>query len=193
MNLPVSPDVLIDRLSGIQYATPSEVGDGTEYSRAAVLIGLIRIDERLDLLYIRRSQNVITHKGQVAFPGGRQEDTDHDAVDTALREAEEEIGLERDNVQILGTLPFILTPTNFLITPVVGWIKNKFQIRLQKSEVDRVFTIPLNWLANPEHHSRRSYQSLTGLRHGVIFYKPYDGETLWGVTAEITQRFINIL
>jgi 8-oxo-dGTP pyrophosphatase MutT (NUDIX family) len=119
---------------------------------------------------------------------------------TALREAQEEIGLVPNQVRILGQMNSLWTITNYLVTPIVGVIPWPFSIRLEEIEVSRVFTIPLDWLADPEHHEVRYRtipspysQIMQSERHPVIYFNPYQEELLWGVSAEIIVSFINIL
>lgn len=173
---------------------------------AAVLVPLLRAlvgDNGMEgwhLLLTRRSDRLAEHSGQVAFPGGRCDPDDLTPEATALREAYEEIGLHPNQVKILGRLPNMWTITNYSITPVVAVIPWPFPIQLAKHEVSRVFTIPLAWLADPAHHEirQRTIPSPYSLQlksesYPIIYYHPYDGEVLWGVSAEITNGLIRIL
>jgi 8-oxo-dGTP pyrophosphatase MutT (NUDIX family) len=175
-------------------------------SQAAVLVPLLRapVGENgttgWHLLFTRRSDRLVAHRGQVSFPGGRFENGDASSQVTALREAQEEIGLDPTQVQILGSLNRVWTITNYSITPIVGVIPWPFPVRLEEIEVSRVFTIPLAWLADPAHQeirqrtipepfsTRLQVNSLP-----VIYFHPYLGEVLWGVSAEITKNLLNIL
>ena len=152
------------------------------------------------LLLTRRSDHLAEHRGQVAFPGGRSDPGDPSPEATALREAEEEIGLKPADVQILGCLNNVLTITNYCITPVIGVIPWPYPIRLEQNEVSRVFTIPLNWLAAPGHHELRQRTfpppystSLGSESFPVIYFHPYDNEVLWGVSAKITMDLLKAL
>ena len=173
---------------------------------AAVLVPLLRAPIKLGgkpawhLLLTRRSDRLAEHRGQVAFPGGRCDSTDVTPEATALREAHEEIGLDPTCVQILGRLANMWTISNYSITPVVAVVPWPFEIILAEHEVSRVFTIPLTWLANPSHLEirQRTIPSPYSLRiksenHPVMYFHPYDGEVLWGVSAEITNNLIRIL
>ena len=115
---------------------------------AAVLIPLLRNNCAWQVLLTRRNSNLQEHGGQVAFPGGRVEPTDANPETTALREAHEEIGLKPQDVRILGRLKQMRTITNYNITPIIGVIPWPYQFQLEALEVSRVFTIPLDWLAN---------------------------------------------
>lgn len=166
---------------------------------AAVLVPLLQQGNPKEwhLLFTRRTDTVADHKGQVSFPGGREEPGDTSPIDTALREAREEIGLDSSSVKILGTLPGCHTITNYWVVPVVGFIRWPFQAHLHLEEVSRIFTIPLGWLQRKENHELRD--RIIFLPDGqqkkidVIFFKPYEDELLWGVSAEITLSLLNVL
>jgi 8-oxo-dGTP pyrophosphatase MutT (NUDIX family) len=142
------------------------------------------------LLYTRRTETVESHKGQVSFPGGACDDGETSPEQTALRETEEEIGIPARDVKILGRLANLITITYFRVTPVVGVVKWPAVLRVENNEVARVFTIPLEWLANP---SNRWQFERADLKRPLIAYHPYDGELLWGATARITVDFLNAL
>jgi 8-oxo-dGTP pyrophosphatase MutT (NUDIX family) len=173
---------------------------------AAVLIPLFlsknsgQEKEIWQVLLTRRTDTVAEHQGQVAFPGGRADPTDTTPEMTALREAREEIGLDPVRVKILGRMNSLQTITNYLVTPIVGVIPWPFPVQLEETEVSRVFSIPLDWLADPDHHEIRQrtipeqfIKILHRASHPVIYFQPYQDELLWGVSAEITLRFIDIL
>jgi 8-oxo-dGTP pyrophosphatase MutT (NUDIX family) len=156
---------------------------------ASVLVPLARQHDAWYLLYTRRADSVEHHKGQVSFPGGASE-TGESAEQTALREADEEIGIRPADVRILGRLPQIVTISDYLVTPVVGILRWPYAFRVYAPEVARVFVLPLAWLAVRQNHMKFT-RSETG-KH-VIAYQPYDGEMLWGATAHITIEFLKIL
>jgi 8-oxo-dGTP pyrophosphatase MutT (NUDIX family) len=120
---------------------------------AAVLVPLV-MREELCLLLTERGAQLSTHSGQIAFPGGRTDESDRDAVHTALREAEEEIGLPPSHVEVLGTLPTYTTGSAYIITPVVALVQPGFELRPNPAEVADVFEVPLGYLMNPAHHRR---------------------------------------
>jgi 8-oxo-dGTP pyrophosphatase MutT (NUDIX family) len=161
---------------------------------AAVLIPFLRMAEEWQLLFTRRTDRVADHKGQVAFPGGSVDPDDRSPEFTALREAEEEIGLKPLDVRVLGRLHDLPTVTNYCITPVVGVIPWPYALRLAEIEVSRAFIIPLAWLADPAHHEIRA-RSLPGsaVRLKVIYFQTYDDELLWGVSAQITLNLLAAL
>lgn len=161
--------------------------------RAAVLVPLLQERGEWHLLYIRRSTDVQDHKGQVAFPGGAIEPDDINEAAAAMRESREEIGLSTQAIRILGQMGSRNTISHYYITPVVGVIDWPFPIQMQTSEVSRVFTIPLRWLAEPSHHRRSDVIRPTGVIEPVYFFDVFDGELLWGITAAITLHFLEIL
>lgn len=157
---------------------------------AAVLLPLIDWDGEWHLLFTRRTDVVEHHKGQVSFPGGATDPEDVSAEHTALREAEEEIGLGPADVRVLGQMGEYLTVTNFRVTPVVGVIPWPYCFKIHTLEVGRVFTIPLTWLNDPTNRLEFTRQET---RRGVVVYLPYDGELLWGATARMTVNFLSLL
>lgn len=199
---------IVQRLRASQSGnSPAFVGiRGFEEPRpAAVLVPLIHHPPEATtagwhILYTRRTELVQDHKGQVSFPGGRADPGDQSPVDTALREAFEEIGLRRGDVRIVGQMDPFLTITNYLVTPVIGIIPWPYQFLIQPQEVSRVFTIPMDWMANTLNYEIRQRELPPGLRIppqftrlDVIYFHQYDGENLWGVTAEVTLRFLRLL
>jgi 8-oxo-dGTP pyrophosphatase MutT (NUDIX family) len=162
------------------------------YRKAAVLIPLLQKDGEWHLLYTRRTETVQDHKGQVSFPGGGTEEIDKSPVDTALREAQEEIGLQPEHVSVLGFMSQYPSITDYLVTPVVGRITWPFEMNISTNEVGRVFTIPIKWLADPQNREEKLI-TRPGGQVWVSYYKPYEGETLWGLTARITVNFLEIL
>jgi len=160
---------------------------------AAVLVPLFWENAQWHLLFTRRTETVHSHKGQVSFPGGAADPVDNTPIETALREAHEEIGLTPDHVDILGLLSRRPTVTSFLISPVVARISWPYTFQMSREEVSRVFTIPLDWLADPSHREARQRMFPNGHQEPVIYYQPYDGETLWGATAAITMDLLRIL
>lgn len=161
---------------------------------AAVLIPFIMEKSEWHLLFIRRTEAPGDHSGQVAFPGGRMDPQDASPEYTALREAREEIGLEPADVTVLGILPQITTITNYLVTPVAGRIPWPYQFLLAQEEVSRIFLIPLSWLVDPNHyhiHPPQLHQPYGTI--STIFFEPYEGELLWGVTARIVVNLAHTL
>ena len=163
------------------------------FTQAAVLVPLVNRHGAWDLLFTRRTDTVENHKGQVAFPGGAVEPHDRTLEDAALREAWEEIGLPPACVRLLGRLPLLSTITGYCVTPVVGEIVGPVVYQPAPAEVSRVFQVPLDWLADPRNWEKRWYTRPNGFADWVIFYQPYHGEVIWGVTASIVHSFLAAL
>ena len=182
-----------NRLHEIQSATSTDgytQGNTGASKSAAVLVPLLRQDNEWHLLYTRRTDQVESHKGQVSFPGGASNDGETSPEQTALREAQEEIGIDPRGVRLLGRLNSMLTITSYHVTPVVGVIPWPTVFRPEQAEVARIFTMPLTWLAE---RSNRWEFNMLGRDYSVIVYHPFDGETLWGATARMTVDFLEIL
>ena len=162
--------------------------------RAGVLIPLTRIEDDWHLLFIRRSEFEDDHHGgQVAFPGGGAEAGDDDIVATALRETQEETGLQVGHLRILGRLNDVVSITNYLVTPVVGAFDSPYPFVQDRTEVARIFTIPLEWLAEPSNRRTETHEITGEGSWPVIYYERYDGELLWGFTAGLTRELLSIL
>ncbi len=160
------------------------------YKCAAVLIPLTFYDDEWHLLFTRRTEGLNDHGGQVAFPGGQCDFDDGKAENTALREADEEIGLKAKDVRVLGKVDDVVTVTNYRITPIVGVFEWHYAFFVSTVEVARVFTMPLNWLADSKNYWRFQHPEA---RHPTIAYHPFDGELLWGATARITVNFLRVI
>ncbi len=162
---------------------------------AAVLMPFLCTPQGWHLLFIRRTLHPKDrHGGQVAFPGGRCNPHDPSAVRAALRETQEEVGIQPEDVRILGQLRDMLTITNYRVTPVVGAIPWPYPVRPQPEEVSRIFTIPFEWLADPANRAtqhRKLFQR--GRPIPVIHFQPYDGEILWGASARMTLLLLEAL
>lgn len=161
-----------------------------------MLVPLIESPDGWQVLFTRRTDTVPTHKGLVSFPGGSAEEPDRGPADTALREAWEEIGLPPGQARICGYLDTLdLEITGLTITPVIGIIPWPFEVRKSEKEVKRVFTVPLDWLADEKNYRFRHYdQRENPLWPSTdLFYDEYDGEIVWGLTAYITVGLVKRL
>jgi 8-oxo-dGTP pyrophosphatase MutT (NUDIX family) len=186
-----TPELRSDvRLRSDPYVEPS--GEATA---AAVLIPLVRHEDRLTVLLTHRARHLQAHAGQISFPGGRIEAADAGPVEAALRETVEEIGLPPESIQTLGTLPNYLTVTGFDVTPVVGMIAAPLSLRLDASEVEDAFEVPLSFLMDTRNHQRRVVS--VGGQQRFVYAIPYqDGpreRMIWGVTAAIVRNFYAFL
>lgn len=162
---------------------------------AAVLVPLAWFEEAWHVVFIRRAvSDRDHHSGQVAFPGGRLEPVDRTLEQAALREAHEEIGLHPRATRVLGRLPAYLTITNYRVTPFVATIDWPYAFELAEDEVSRVFTIPLDWLADRGNYELRPRERvIPGKPVKVVYYRRYDGEVLWGATARMTLSLLDAL
>jgi 8-oxo-dGTP pyrophosphatase MutT (NUDIX family) len=172
----------------------AEMYTSVQLKCAAVLILLVWWKDEWHLVYTRRTEVVEHHKGQVSFPGGGCNPDETTPEQTALREAEEEIGLKPGDVHLLGRLNEVLTITRYRVTPVVGVMPWPYEVQPEPAEVERVFTIPLLWLSQSEN-----WEEHPGTPAGVprpfmvISYHLYDGEILWGASARMTHNFLSVL
>lgn len=159
--------------------------DGRLHKPAAVLIPVVAHPHEATVLLTHRAQHLKDHAGQVAFPGGKIDAQDKSPVDAALREAEEEIGLERHLIEPLGLLDPYLSSTGYRILPVVGLVTPCFALRPDPQEVERVFEAPLGFLMDPAHHEQHEREWRGAMRR--YFAMPYKEHYIWGVTAGILR------
>ncbi len=160
--------------------------DGSKHRRAAVLVPVVSHPEGATVLLTRRSAQLRDHSGQIAFPGGKIDPTDADAIAAALREAEEEIGLERRFVRPLGYLDPYLSSTGYRILPVLAIVRPGFDLTIDPSEVDIAFEAPLGFLMDPDNHARHSREWQGMIRHYLAM--PFGEHYIWGVTAGILRN-----
>ena len=159
--------------------------------RAAVLIPLVRRPDGLTILLTMRTDHLSSHAGQVSFPGGRSEPFDGSPVATALRETEEEVGLARQHVEVLGCLPDYLTGTGYQVTPVVGLVTPPFELRADPSEVAEIFEVPMAFLMDGVNHQRLSVELPGGRRS--FYAMPYERFYIWGATAGMLRNLFHLL
>jgi len=162
---------------------------------AAVLVPLV-LREQPTLLLTQRTLHMNTHSGQVAFPGGKADPDDVDAAATALREAEEEIGLARRWVEVLGALPTYTTGTRFVVTPVVALVDPAHQLALNADEVAAAFEVPLAYLLDPANHRRHAMEVLGARREwfSMPWCEPDGTERfIWGATAGMLRNLYRFL
>jgi 8-oxo-dGTP pyrophosphatase MutT (NUDIX family) len=178
----------IDRLRASLLREPAhgepvrEQGSGDQVlAPAAVLFPIVERDDGHTVLLTQRTAHLRDHAGQVSFPGGRVEAGDSSPVHTALRETEEEIGLGREHVEVLGFLPEYLTSTGFAVTPVVALVRPPFKLAVDPFEVAEAFEVPLAFLLDPANHKRHSLHYRGALHH--FFAMPYGDYFIWGATA----------
>jgi 8-oxo-dGTP pyrophosphatase MutT (NUDIX family) len=161
------------------------------FHRAAVLVPLVQKSDGFDLLLTKRTDAVETHKSQISFPGGMVDSDDVDITQTALREAEEELGLPPSAVETLGMLDDLPTPTGFVITPVIGVIQSLPALRPNTVEVAEVFQAPLEFFVD-ERNGKSELREFRGKQHEVWFYQ-FGEHLIWGATAMITRSLLQRL
>jgi 8-oxo-dGTP pyrophosphatase MutT (NUDIX family) len=185
---PAQREWLVERLARPAPVSVRNLSDGFRLpgregapTPAAVLVPLVNRPNQLTVLFTQRSADLPDHPGQISFPGGRVEPEDPDAGATALREAEEEIGLPREKVSLLGRLAEYETVTGYRVKPVVGWIDPPFPIKPDPIEVADVFEVPLSFLLEPAN-LQRHFRMLGELRRDY-YAIPYRDRYIWGATA----------
>jgi len=194
----LSADDFLTRLAGNAPGFHTDiVGDHTfnpeitdmfmaiERKPAAVLIPIVRREPGATMLFTQRTDNLSSHPGQVAFPGGKIDDSDISAEAAALREAEEEIGLKPEDVEMIGRAPDYLTGSGYHIAPVLGLVKPDARFTLNEHEVSDIFEVPLSFLMDPANHviGSRVWQ---GVRR-TYYEMPYEDRYIWGVTAGMVR------
>lgn len=158
---------------------------------AAVLVPVILHQAEPTILLTERTRGLLDHAGQVSFPGGSRERGDSSAVATALREAQEETGLEHRLVEPVGFLDGYLTITGYAVTPVVGLIRPGFALHPDPVEVAEVFEVPLAFLRNPANRQLR--QRRLGERELGYYLFEYQQHSIWGATAAMLVNFLQKL
>lgn len=158
---------------------------------AAVLIALVRRDEDISVLYTERSPELRSHSGQIAFPGGKIDPEDPGPGDAALREANEEVGLERSDARLLGYLPAYFTGSNYLITPVVAEVRPSRDFVPNPGEVKSLFEVPLPLLMREE--SFGTFRIRRRDQEHTTWQIVHQGLVIWGITANLTRRFYELV
>ena len=194
-------DPVIDRITSRLLGTPPQPAAASELvpdwapvrpfdrppMRAAVLIAIVERPEGPTVLYTERSPDLRAHSGQVAFPGGKIDPSDHDAADAALREAYEEVALDPAEAQVLGFMPVYFTGSNYLITPVVATVRPSRPFVPNPGEVHSVFEVPLARILNAESYAHVRVKR--GGEEHQTWKIDHDGHVIWGITANLTRMF----
>lgn len=178
-------------MRGDHSLVPGGAPPATALTPAAVLVPLVMHPENLAVLLTQRTQHLAAHAGQISFPGGRREADDADAIAAALRETEEEVGLTRDHVEIVGRLDTYVTSTGFEITPVVGLVRFPYPTRLDSFEVAEIFEVPLAFILDPANRQRQSREVKGRQRSFYVF--PYENRHIWGATAGMLVNLAEVL
>jgi len=195
------PDALRQRFKSPPVWTPEITVErrftSREFTHASVLVPLVQRDE-ITVLLTQRTDHLTDHPGQISFPGGRAEPHDLDAIATALREAQEEIGLHMRHVEVLGSLPTYTTGSGFIVTPVVALIQPPFSIEIDPVEVAEVFEVPLAFLMSPANHHRHGVE-VAGVNREFLSMPWATPDAaprqyfIWGATAAMLRNFYRFL
>jgi 8-oxo-dGTP pyrophosphatase MutT (NUDIX family) len=181
----------IDRLRNILSARERRVIEHPPFSHAAVLVPLFKKGEDCHLLFTKRSEEVKYHKGEISFPGGVVDEEDSELVSTALREAFEEIGLEENDVQIIGILDDIVTITEFIVTPVVGLFPYPYPFKISEVEIAELIEVPFSSLLDEDCFSER--EIIRGAGKEIVYAYQYENHVIWGATARILKQFLDLI
>ena len=172
---------------GMTRATPPS----TALRPAAVLVPLVDHPGGMSVLLTQRTAHLSAHAGQISFPGGRIEADDPDAIHAALRETEEEVGLSRERVSVIGRLDTYVTGTGFEITPIVGIVAPPFALAIDPYEVAEAFEVPLAFILDRRNHQR--IERAVGAGSRCYFVLPFEGRNIWGATAGILVNLAEVL
>ena len=173
--------------------TPKRIPDEKcLYKHAGVLVPIFRQGGDYMILFTKRTNNLEHHKGQISFPGGSVDEEDNSVRDTALREAREEIGLLKEDVEILGRIDDTMTVvSDFIVHPFVGLIPYPYDFTINTDEVARLIKVPLKAF-HPENSGKGASFEFEGKNYRTPTYE-YDGDVIWGATARIMEIFVNII
>jgi 8-oxo-dGTP pyrophosphatase MutT (NUDIX family) len=161
------------------------------FSHAAVLVPLFQKDGDCHLLFTKRSEEVKYHKGEISFPGGVVDEEDLELINTALREADEEIGLKESDVQIIGILDDIVTITEFIVTPIVGLFPYPYSFKVSEVEIAELIEVPLVSLL--DKNCFREREIFRGGQKEIVFAYEYGKHIIWGATARILKQFLDLI
>lgn len=182
--------MVADKIASVLQARVPQIITGSHFKPAAVLVAIQEREDDDYLVLTKRSEQLNHHRGQVAFPGGRLEGGDSDALQAALRESREEIGIDPSHVRILGRLDQVTAAYNFVVTPFVGVIPSAYEFRLNPFETEAVFFVPITALLEPRSLTIAERLST----HGEPIYHFYiDGWDIWGATARIIVQFLELI
>jgi len=180
-----------EKIRPLLFNKGKPITDRPDLRPAAVLVPLFQKNRKTHILLTKRTNRVVHHKGQISFPGGAYHSEDPDFLTTALRETEEEIGVERDSVEILGELDHMVTLSNFRICPYVGVIPYPYPFKLSAFEVERLIELPLKYLLE-EAAFKEALFTYEG-QSNINLHIDFQGEIIWGATARILKNFMDIL
>jgi 8-oxo-dGTP pyrophosphatase MutT (NUDIX family) len=179
------------RASRNTWPAPAEEVDGMRLMSAAVLVPLVDHEDGMTVLLTRRTESLSSHAGQISFPGGRLEAGDTSPEDTALRETEEEIGVARTEIELVGRLKAHDTRTGFRVLPVVGLLNPPLSVTPDPSEVASIFEVPLDFILDPANHRLEPHpEGGAGRQYRAV---PYGEHYIWGLTARVLYDLLHVV
>ena len=186
------PGLALDRdLPRNIWPAPPQSGEHGDLTSAAVLVPLIDHATGMSVLLTQRTENLPDHAGQIAFPGGRMDERDLSPEETALRETEEEVGIHRTQIQLIGRLTAHVTGTGYRVMPIIGMVDPPLTLSPEPSEVAHIFEVPLDFVLDPANYRLETHKDdVTGRKHRAM---PYGEHYLWGLTARVLFELANVL
>jgi 8-oxo-dGTP pyrophosphatase MutT (NUDIX family) len=181
----------VDQIGKILSSRKRRVIEHPPFSHAAVLVPLFKKGKDCHLLFTKRSDQVKYHKGEISFPGGVVDEEDLELISTALREAHEEIGLKKSDVQIIGILDDIVTITEFIVTPIVGLFPYPYPFKVSEVEIAELIEVPLSSLLDDECFSEQ--EIIRSSQREVVYAYQYEKHLIWGATARILKQFLDLI
>jgi len=181
----------VDQITTVLSSRKRRVIEHPPFSHAAVLVPLFKKGEDCHLLFTKRSDQVKYHKGEISFPGGVVDEEDLELINTALREAHEEVGLKKSDVQIIGILDDIVTVTGFIVTPIVGLFPYPYPFKVSEVEIAELIEVPLSSLIREESFSEK--EIIRGGQKEVVYAYEYEKHIIWGATARILKQFLDLI
>jgi len=181
----------VDQIRIVLSSRKRRVIEHPPFSHAAVLVPLFKKEEDCHLLFTKRSDQVKYHKGEISFPGGVVDEEDLELINTALREADEEIGLKKSDVQILGILDDIVTITEFIVTPIVGLFPYPYPFKVSEVEIAELIEVPLSSLLDDGCLSEK--EIIRGGQKEIVYAYQYEKNIIWGATARILKQFLDLI
>jgi 8-oxo-dGTP pyrophosphatase MutT (NUDIX family) len=191
MRMRTCQEDFVDQIKKLLSDRERKTIDHPSLARAAVLAPLFNKEGSCHLLFTKRTDQVKYHKGEISFPGGMLDEEDLSLERTALREAFEEIGLQEKDVQLIGSLDDIITTTQFIVTPFVGFFRYPYPFKTSPVEIAELIEVPLSFLLDRENFAE--YEITRMGRKDVVYAYKYKEHTIWGATARILKQFLDLI
>jgi 8-oxo-dGTP pyrophosphatase MutT (NUDIX family) len=181
----------IDQIRTALSSRQRKVIEHPSFARAAVLVPLFEKEEECHILFTKRTEQVKYHKGEISFPGGVFDEGDLELERTALREADEEVGLKENDVHLMGVLDDIVTITEFIVTPFVGHFPYPYPFKISPIEIAEMIEVPLSSLLGKDCFSEREIIRMG--RKEMVYAFQYKDHIIWGATARILKQFLDLI